>query len=353
MAGTLLLDIGAGTLDVAWLDETGEQLFQAVCPSPVRVVAGLVEKIAGPTVISGREMGGGALAAALAEKAKQQRLVITPAAAATISHQLEKVESLGLELAVEEKALGLAAEPGWGHLILGDVRLAQLQPLMELLGARQPIDIVGICLQDHGRPPAAESHLSFRSRWLTKLISEANQWRELGFFSTEIPTWLGRMRSAAADAAELLPGKIFIMDSSLAAVCGAAAQAIAEGCHSVLAIDAATSHTMAALFEEKRIVGYFELHTRDATSALIDEFIDGLLSASLHPQDVLDKGGHGGWCSGDKISPQVFLAVGPRRKLLLDSRYSFRAGAPLGNNYLAGCAGLAAALGLATPFSRF
>ncbi len=345
MPRCLLLDVGAGTLDVFWLDEENGLRCKAVLVSPVRTLAKEAGRLRVPLIVTGREMGGGEVSRALEQKSRAGRVIITPAAAATISHDLDKVRAMGLELMVEEQALGMCSEPGFSHLELGDIQPERLLRLLAVFDVGREIDEVGICLQDHGRPPVGVSHLLWRAQCFSELLSRPHLApAELGFDSTAIPDTFGRMRSAAADAAQLGPGRIFVMDSSLAAVFGTAWQARKEGVERVLVVDVATSHTIVATFAGEKMQGYFELHTRDAGVEIIDGFVDELLAGTLRSEDVLARGGHGSWCRAGLDAPQAFLAVGPQVRLLSGSRHPFRHSAPLGDSMLAGCAGLLLAM---------
>ena len=69
MSHFLMIDIGAGTMDMPWYDtETGEH-FKAVAPSPVRTISWEISKTQGPLAVTGVEMGGG-VSGAIKERAR-------------------------------------------------------------------------------------------------------------------------------------------------------------------------------------------------------------------------------------------------------------------------------------------
>ena len=58
MARWLMLDIGAGTLDLLVVDSEDGQSYKAVAKSPIRTVAEEIEATPGPLAVTGGEMGG-------------------------------------------------------------------------------------------------------------------------------------------------------------------------------------------------------------------------------------------------------------------------------------------------------
>ncbi|MFO7984728.1 MAG: hypothetical protein R6U38_02620, partial [Desulfatiglandaceae bacterium] len=72
MSRFLMLDIGAGTLDLLVYDtDTGEH-YKAVVRSPVQYLAEQVERLTGKLLITGGEMGGGPISNVLKEKYNDQ-----------------------------------------------------------------------------------------------------------------------------------------------------------------------------------------------------------------------------------------------------------------------------------------
>jgi hypothetical protein len=77
MGHFLMIDIGAGTMDVLWYDSDSGRSFKTVVRSPVWRVA---DQAAGPgdLVVTGGEMGGGPVTAALQARAARHRVFVTP-----------------------------------------------------------------------------------------------------------------------------------------------------------------------------------------------------------------------------------------------------------------------------------
>jgi uncharacterized protein (DUF1786 family) len=61
MGKFLILDIGAGTMDVLYYDSSTQVHYKAVVMSPVLTMAKRIENLPGNLFISGNEMGGGAI----------------------------------------------------------------------------------------------------------------------------------------------------------------------------------------------------------------------------------------------------------------------------------------------------
>ena len=89
----LLIDIGAGTMDILCYDSDLSVHYKAVVKSPALTIAEKISGIDGNMLITGVEMGGGSLAGLLREKAKKNRVIISRSAGATINHDITKVES--------------------------------------------------------------------------------------------------------------------------------------------------------------------------------------------------------------------------------------------------------------------
>ena len=65
MSTYLILDIGAGTMDILYYDEGRDVHYKAVVKSPVKRLAEEVAGLRGSLLITGKEMGGGEISKAL------------------------------------------------------------------------------------------------------------------------------------------------------------------------------------------------------------------------------------------------------------------------------------------------
>ena len=77
MSRFLLIDVGAGTMDVLYFDEESDLHFKAVVKSPVRDLAEKAAALQGNLVITGTEMGGGAISGVLRQRAQEHEVVMS------------------------------------------------------------------------------------------------------------------------------------------------------------------------------------------------------------------------------------------------------------------------------------
>ena len=61
MSRFLIVDIGAGTMDILYFDDLAPQHYKAVARSPILSLAEKAEAIPGRLLVTGCEMGGGRL----------------------------------------------------------------------------------------------------------------------------------------------------------------------------------------------------------------------------------------------------------------------------------------------------
>ena len=88
MSRYLILDVGAGTMDILYHDTASQQHYKAVAKSPVKSIAEEAEGLSGKLLLLGTEMGGGALSRVLAERAKRSEVIMSLSAAPTVHHNL-------------------------------------------------------------------------------------------------------------------------------------------------------------------------------------------------------------------------------------------------------------------------
>lgn len=346
MGRFLLLDIGAGTLDVLFHDtETGCQ-YKAVVKSPVMRLA---EEAAGQTgnlLLVGREMGGGALSGVLKERSRDFDVVMSSSAAATVNHNPEKVRSWGIRVLEDPEAEALRSNSGYRVLETGDLEFDRLREIVKGLGVSFAFDVIGICAQDHGRPPEGVSHLDYRHNLFAAGLEKNPFPHALLYRHDEIPVTLSRLR-ALAERAEMLPAEeIYVMDSGMAAILGASLDPRALGRRKILVLDVATSHTVGAALEGRELCGYFEYHTRDITLDRLEGLLRDLADGRLEHGKVLEEGGHGA-CVRRAFgyeAVEMIVATGPRRGLVEGSSLPMVLGAPLGDNMMTGTAGLLEAI---------
>jgi len=342
MTRFLMIDVGAGTMDILYVDlETGLH-YKAVVASPVRTIASTIEQTPGNLLVTGGEMGGGPVSQVLINRAQESRVVMSAAAAATLHHDLEKVRSWNIEILENEEAAPYRKDPSFSHITLGDLEPDRLKDIVEGFGVPFQFEVVCFCAQDHGVPPKGESHLDFRHRKFRARLDRHPFPQILLFEKHEIPEELNRLRSAAADASRLPTEEIYVMDSGMAAILGASMDLSCVEKQRLLVMDVATSHTVVAALESGEISGFVEYHTHDLTRDRLEALIKDLADGRLTHEGILKEGGHGAYIRKPfgYGKAEILLATGPKRELIRGSRLPIVWGAPLGDNMMTGTAGL-------------
>lgn len=342
----LLLDVGAGTLDVLWYDAGSGDVYKAVCRSPVLTVAENAEALKGDLLVTGREMGGGAISRVLRAKARDVDVVMSASAAATVHHDPERVRSFGIRVVGDEEAASLRRSGRYAHLVTGDVDPERLKRVLTGLGVPFSFDVVGICAQDHGVPSPGVSHLDFRHKRFQSALDGDASLESLLYPDDQIPQEFNRLRSIAKDARTLPVEEVFVMDSGMAAVLGASLDPAVRLCRRILVLDVATSHTVAAALEDGTMAGFFEYHTVDVTVDRFETLLEALAEGSLSHEAILAEGGHGayirkpfGWQAVECV-----VATGPKRALLSGMSFPVSPGAPWGDNMMTGAVGVLEAI---------
>ena len=346
MSTFLLIDIGAGTMDVLHYDSETSLHLKAVSKSPVRYMAEKASYLSGNLIITGREMGGGAISKVLRERAQQAEVIISMSAAATIHHNVERVRAMGLKVVEDQEAEEIRIAGGHAHLDIADVDTERLRHVVEGLGVSFSFDVVGLCAQDHGVPPEGVSRLDYRHEVFKRVLDEAPFAHRLLYEDREIPESLGRLRSMAVSARRLPADEVYVMDSGMAAILGASMDQRARQEERVLTIDIATSHTLGAALEGEEIAGFFEYHTSDLTRSRVEKLLGDLANGDLEHEQILREGGHGAYVRKalGSQSTATIVATGPKRALIHGSTLPVTRGAPLGDNMMTGTVGLLEAI---------
>ena len=338
----LLIDIGAGTMDVLYYDSTADLHYKAVVRSPVRTVAERVEELSGNLVVTGGEMGGGPVTDVLRERAKKAEVVMSVSSAATLHHNPDVVRSWDIDIVSDAEAQMLLQKPGYSSLVVTDLDPGRIEQIVAGFGVAFRFDAVAVCAQDHGVPPEGVSHLDYRHRLYREKLDDAPYPHTLLYSSREVPKTMNRLQTIA-HSAELLPTReVYVMDSGMAAILGASLDMQASRCDRVVVLDIATSHTVAAALEKGEICGFFEYHTRDISLARIESLLRELTDGKLSHERILAEGGHGAYIRSafGFESIEAIIATGPRRRLIRDTQLPISLGAPFGDNMMTGTVGL-------------
>jgi uncharacterized protein (DUF1786 family) len=348
MSRYLLVDIGAGTMDVLWYDDRTREQFKAVVKSPVRTLAEKAAALPRSIVVTGMEMGGGPVSAVLKDRVLKSRVLMTASAAATIHHDSERVRNAGIEIVGDGEAEAAAKTGKYCKLALGDLELDRMKRIVKGFGVPFAFNVVGICAQDHGVPPAGRSHLDYRHEMFKTALDRNPFPSNLLYPEGEVPDSLNRLKSIAVSARGLPTDEIYVMDSGMAAMTGAPMDPLARGKRHVMILDIATSHTLAAVFSGEELAAFFEYHTRDITLPRLEELLRLLADGKLEHGNILKEGGHGAYTRKtvgfDAV--EVILATGPRRGMLRGATLPILFGAPGGDNMMTGTIGLLKAIQL-------
>lgn len=348
MGRYLMLDIGAGTLDILCHDTDYDLHYKAVVRSPVRTLADEIRQTRGNLVVTGCEMGGGPVSQALIDRAKTADVVMSEKSAATIHHDRKRVTAHGIRVVADGEADALKSDSRFHHIRTGDLQLDRLQSLVSGFGVPFDFDAVAVCAQDHGAAPPGTSHLDFRHRMFTQALDKNPVPQALLHRSDQVPEEMNRLSAIARDAEVLPADRVYVMDSGMAAILGASMDALAVDKERILVLDVATSHTVGAAMEKGLLCGFFEYHTKDITAARLDSLLRDLADGGLSHRRILDEGGHGAYIrnSFGFDGVDLILATGPRRRLALDSTLPITYGAPWGDNMMTGTVGLMEAVRL-------
>jgi uncharacterized protein (DUF1786 family) len=338
----LMLDIGAGTLDILYYDAKSSLQYKAVVRSPVLTVAEKAAATSGHLLVKGVEMGGGPISEVLKARGRQAHVVMTPSASATLHHDPDRVKAWGIDVLDDDTVDRYASDPAFSTLTLGDLDLDRIERIVHDFGVSFSFDAVGICAQDHGVPPKGVSHLDFRNSIFTSHLDERPFPAHLLFRADEVPSHFSRLRCIAVSAQKIPAKEIYVMDSGMAAILGASLDPQARSKQRIMVLDIATSHTVGATMEQSSLAGFFEYHTRDITLEKIERLMVHLGNGKLEHKHILEEGGHGAYLRKALGFPnlEIIVATGPKRKLLKGSRFNIHPGAPLGDNMMTGTAGL-------------
>jgi uncharacterized protein (DUF1786 family) len=338
----LLVDIGAGTMDVLYFDGSDQQHYKAVIVSPVRSIASAIENCPGNLLLTGVEMGGGPISGVLKQRAQQHSVVISVSAAATLNHDLEKISSWGIRVVEDQTAESMKADNAYSHIHLADLDIGRLKKLIKGFGVPFSFDAVVVCAQDHGVPPQGVSHLDYRHNMFTGILDKDPSPHALLYEKNEIPGNLNRLKSIAATASAMPAKEVYVMDSGMAAILGASMDHAAKGKKKIMVLDVATSHTLGAALVGGELAGFFEYHTSDITLERLESLIIGQADGTLCHEQILAEGGHGAYTRKTVGFKEVeaIIATGPKRNLIAESKLDISWGAPMGDNMMTGTAGL-------------
>ena len=346
MSKFLMIDVGAGTMDILHYDTETGLPYKAVVKSPVRYIAEKASRTAGNLLVVGNEMGGGPITQALIARANEAEVVMSVSSAVTLNHDLEKVRSWGIQLVEDDQAQDFANNKSYTVIMLGDLDPQRLEQIVKSFGVAFEFDAVAICAQDHGVPPPGVSHLDYRHNLFQKCLADNPYPHSLLYCEEDVPDTMNRLRSIAHSALELPAEEIYVMDSGMAAILGASMDEMAQTDKPVLLLDIATSHTVGAAMTGHKLDGFFEYHTQDITLKKLETLLQDLADGNLSHRKILAEGGHGAFLrrAVGFNAIETIIATGPKRKLVAGSKLPIQFGSPWGDNMMTGTVGLLEAM---------
>ncbi len=346
MSRFLMIDIGAGTMDILVYDTRTDLHYKAVVKSPVRHLAEKTAAIAGDLLVVGSEMGGGPITQVLMEHTRKAEVVMSLSASATLNHDVQKVKSWGIEVVADDHADQLRDNPDYTLVTLNDLEAGRIEQIVKNFGVPYNFEAVAVCAQDHGVPEPGISHLDFRHNMFAASLNEKPYPHTLLYHSDQVPDSMNRLKSIASSAQQLPAAEVFVMDSGMAAILGASLDDRCRNKKRFLVLDIATSHTVGAAMADGELAGFFEYHTQDITLKRLENLLRDLAEGKLSHEQILSEGGHGAFLRQGVgfHAVETIVATGPKRKMLADTQLPIEFGAPWGDNMMTGTVGLLEAL---------
>ena len=340
----LTVDIGTGTQDVLLFDSEREleNCFKLVLPSPTMVIADRIRAATAaqkPLVLHGVTMGGGPSHWATMDHVRAGlETFATPEAARTFDDDLDAVADMGIRVVSDDEAMGLA-DAGAERVFLRDLALGQILQTLAAFGVHVHLDGLAAAVFDHGAAPPGLSDRIFRFNFLRERLELGLGLNGFAFLGQDIPSSMTRLGAIAQTAPADLP--LLLMDTAPAAVLGAFEDPWVSAATGPVVANIGNFHSLAFHFFDGQVVGLFEHHTGELTSARLAEYVAQLSAGSITNEAVFADKGHGALVFDRDAPPPDLLAVtGPRRALLVDSGVQPHLAVPHGDMMLSGNLGL-------------
>jgi uncharacterized protein (DUF1786 family) len=333
----LAVDVGVGTQDIMLYDTNDEieNSVKMVLPSPTRIFEKRIRRYRNDLFINGQTMGGGPINNAIKNHLeKGYKVVMTQSAAKTVRDDLDRVRSLGIEIVPDGEK-----HPDIGKIELKDVDLAAIKEALLKFDVELDFDHIGIAVQDHGFMEGVGDR-NFRFMKIREKLEVPKSPEEFAYFN-EVPEYFTRMNGVLKTLKGYEPT---LMDSKFASICGATCDDIVKGLDKFVAMDIGNGHTLAASFENGKIMGVFEHHTRTLDPFRLEYFVKKLADGTISHEEVHDDGGHGAWVARPIGNFECVVATGPRRGILQKTDFKVHYAAPAGDVMMTGPAGLIKAI---------
>ncbi|MCA1648245.1 MAG: DUF1786 domain-containing protein [Chloroflexi bacterium] len=305
----LTVDIGTGTQDVLLFDSEREleNCYKLVLPSPTVVIADRIRAATAARkrlVLHGVTMGGGPSHWATLDHVRAGlEAFATPDAARTFDDDLDRVDLMGIRVVSDDEAM-ILTDAGAERVFLRDLALGQILQTLAAFGVHVHLDGLAVAVFDHGAAPPGLSDRIFRFDYLRARLAQGLGLGGFAFPRQDVPPSMTRLQ-------------------------------------------------LAFHFVDRQVVGLFEHHTGELTSARLLEYIEQLGAGSITNELVFADKGHGALVFDRDAPPPDLLAVtGPRRTLLVDSGAQPHLAVPHGDMMLTGNFGLLRACAAHDPEVR-
>ena len=329
----LAIDIGAGTQDILLFDSEKkiENCMSLVLPTPSKVLADRLKAIEGPVFIRGDTIGGGSLTRAiLRHLEKGYRVLMAEPAAYSVRNDLDEVTSMGIEIGEKPRS------GDFKELEIREVDLSLLKEFLSRFGVSLDVDVVAVAVQDHGVAPKEISDRAFRFEKSGRMLRKDNRPESFHFLENEIPEYYLRMKSAVRAVRRNTSVPVLVMDTAFSAILGCVDEVPGPS----LIVNAGNGHTIAAVVEERKIVGLYEHHTHELTPQRLENDLKRFVRGELSSREVLDANGHGVITLKPVQDEATVVVTGPNRDLFKKTSLKFIYAAPGGNTMMTGPMGL-------------
>ncbi len=333
----LAIDIGVGTQDIMLYntDNPIENSVKFVMPAPTKIIANRIRRHHNDILLNGVTMGGGPVNKAVKNHlARGYNVMMTESSARTIRDDMKRVRSLGIKIVPNnEKHSELS------NIELKDVDLTAIREALSQFDVKLDFDYIGVAVQDHGYMEGMGDR-NFRFMKIKEKLDVARRPEEFAYHN-KVPEYFTRMNGVL----NTLKGyKTTIMDSKFASVCGATCDNYVKDLNSYIVMDIGNGHTLAASFENNKILGVFEHHTRSLNPEKIVQLLGKLENGTITQEEVHEDGGHGAWVTAPMNDFECIVATGPMRRILEKTDLTVHYAAPAGDVMMAGPVGLIKAI---------
>lgn len=332
----LSIDIGARTQDVLLYNDSYEDAFKLILPSPTLILANIVKKYTerGMNIlVTGETMGGGAFNHALYHHlGKGLEVYMTEKAAFSVRDDLDVVKKKGIQVVNEDEAKEIN-EKGVPEIVARDLDKEALDSIFKNFGFDLKPEIIAIGTEDHGIAKKGQNDRVCRFEHFREFIP--GDISDFGY--VDPPDFYSRMNGVKRTLNSDFPDvNHIIMDSKIAAIFGGIHASNQE--KGIIA-DIGNGHTTVASFDNGQITGLFEHHTNGLNKEKLEYFIKNFGRGDLTNEEVFDDGGHGCFIS-EPIGEVKMVATGPQREILLKSDMSVTFLDPFGDTMITGNVGL-------------